>query len=156
MRQIGTISLQSNLDLYSNIHNRYSPGNVSYFSADSGPLFDLHSIGKLRTAIGGEYVLQGQSPVETFHTRQFELGSLNAIVNYLLPESQALQSINLLVGYNNFRKSASFRSGPVIRLTAPTVLTGWVPLPSQVLVTPGYVLNGARQPTERAPAGPLQ
>jgi hypothetical protein len=147
LRQVGTTPIQSNLDLYSNIHNRYSPGNISYFSIDSGPVYNFR-YGKIRTAIGGEYVLQGQSPVETYHSRQFEFDSGNFILNYLPPETAALQSVNLLVGYNNFRESTSFRSGPVIRLTAPVLVDRLVPLPSLLLATPGYVLNGARQPSE--------
>jgi tetratricopeptide (TPR) repeat protein len=145
LRQIGDITLQSNLDLYSNIHNRYSPGNISYFSADSGPVFDLRGNGKLRTAIGGEYVLQGQSPIEVYGARQFEFDSANTIFNYFPPHQLALQSVNLLVGYNSFRESASFRSGPVIRMTAPFLLNNSLPPSSVLLVTPGYVLNGAQQ-----------
>ena len=147
LRQVGTTPIQSNLDLYSNIHNRYSPGNISYFAIDSGPVYNFR-YGKIRTAIGGEYVLQGQSPVETYHTRQFEFDSGNFIFNYLPPEAAALQSVNLLVGYNSFRESASSRSGPVIRLSAPVLVDRLVPLPSLLLATPGYVLNGARQPSE--------
>jgi tetratricopeptide (TPR) repeat protein len=41
LRQFGDVKLQSNIDIFSNVHNRYSPGNVSYFAIDSGPLFDL-------------------------------------------------------------------------------------------------------------------
>jgi hypothetical protein len=147
LRQVGTTPVQTNLDLYSNFHNRYKPGNISYFSIDSGPVYNFR-FGKIRTAIGGEYVLQGQSPVETYHSRQFEFDSGNFIFNYLPPETAALQSANLLVGYNNFRESASSRSGPVIRLTAPVLVDRLVPLPSLLLATPGYVLNGARQPSE--------
>jgi len=129
LRQFGDVKLQSNIDIFSNIHNRYSPGNVSYFAVDSGPLFDLQGNGKLRTAIGGEYVLQGPSPIDGHRTRH-----------------TALQSVNLLAGYNNFRESASFRSGPVIRLTAPILEEELLPASSILLITPGYVLNGARQP----------
>jgi hypothetical protein len=56
-----------------------------------------------------------------------------------------LQSVNLLAGYNNFRQSASFRSGPVVRLTAPILADQLLPASSALLVTPGYVLNGARE-----------
>jgi hypothetical protein len=152
LRQFGDIKLQSNIDIFSNIHNRYSPGNISYFAIDSGPLFDLNGQGKLRTAIGGEYILQGPSPIDGHRTRQFEFDAGNVIFNYLPPGNTALQSINLLVGYNNFRESASFRSGPVIRLTAPILADEMLPASSLLLVTPGYVLNGARQPT----GAPLQ
>jgi tetratricopeptide (TPR) repeat protein len=146
LRQFGDVKLQSNIDVFSNIHNRYTPGNVSYFAIDSGPLFDLQGQGKLRTAIGGEYVLQGPSPIDGHRTRQFEFDAGNVIFNYLPPGNAALQSINLLVGYNNFRESASFRSGPVIRLTAPILEEDLLPASSILLITPGYVLNGARQP----------
>jgi hypothetical protein len=146
LRQLGDIKVQSNIDIFSNIHNRYSPGNVSYFAIDSGPLFDLNGKGKLRTAIGGEYVLQGPSPIDGHRTRQFEFDAANVIFNYVPPGNVALQSVNLLAGYNNFRESASFRSGPVIRLTAPILAEEALPASSTLLVTPGYVLNGARQP----------
>jgi hypothetical protein len=153
LRQVGTTPIQSNLDLYSNVHNRYSPGNISYFSIDSGPVYNFR-YGKIRTAIGGEYVLQGRSPLETTnHSRQFEFDSGNFIFNYLPPETAALQSVNLLVGYDNFRQSNSFRSGPVIRLTAPVLVDRLVPFPSLLLATPGYVLNGAREQSE-APLEP--
>ena len=138
--------LQSNIDIFSNIHNRYSPGDVSYFAIDSGPLWDLNGKGKLRTAIGGEYVLQGPSPIDGHRTREFEFDAGNVIFNYLPPGNTALQSVNLLAGYNNFRQSASFRSGPVIRLTAPILEEDLLPASSILLITPGYVLNGARQP----------
>jgi Tetratricopeptide repeat len=152
LRQIGDVKLQSNLDIFSNIHNRYSPGNVSYFAIDSGPLFDLNGNGKLRTAIGGEYVLEGSSPIDGRPPRQFEFDTGNVILNYLPPGNTALQSVNLLAGYNNFRESASFRSGPVIRLTAPFLMDEQLPASSQLLVTPGYVLNGANE----AAGAPLQ
>ena len=108
LRQIGDLKLQSNIDIFSNIHNRYSPGNISYFAINSGPVFDLAGHGKLRTAIGGEYVLQGPSPIDDYRTRQSEFGSGNAIFNYAPPGNSALQSINLLVGYDNFRSSELF------------------------------------------------
>jgi hypothetical protein len=146
LRQVGDVKLQSNLDIFSNIHNRYSPGDVSYFAVDSGPLWDLNGKGKLRTAIGGEYVLQGPSPIDGHRTREFEFDAGNVIFNYLPPGNTALQSVNLLAGYNNFRQSASFRSGPVIRLTAPILEEDLLPASAILLITPGYVLNGARQP----------
>jgi tetratricopeptide (TPR) repeat protein len=145
LRQFGDVKLQSNIDVFSNIHNRYSPGNVSYFAIDSGPLFDLNGNGKLRTAIGGEYVLQGPSPIDGYRTRQFEFDAGNVIFNYLPPGNTALQSVNLLAGYNNFRESESFRSGPVIRLTTPILEDELLPASSILLITPGYVLNGARE-----------
>jgi hypothetical protein len=109
-------------------------------------LFDLNGMGKLRTAIGGEYVLQGPSPIDGHRTREFEFDAGNVIFNYLPPGNTALQSVNLLAGYNNFRESASFRSGPVIRLTAPILEEDLLLASSILLITPGYVLNGARQP----------
>jgi tetratricopeptide (TPR) repeat protein len=152
LRQFGDVKLQSNIDVFSNIHNRYSPGNISYFAIDSGPLFDLDGKGKLRTAIGGEYVLQGPSPIDGHRTRRFEFDAGNVILNYLPPGNTALQSVNLLAGYNNFRESASFRSGPVIRVTTPILEEDLLPASSILLITPGYVLNGARQPA----GAPLQ
>jgi Tetratricopeptide repeat len=152
LRQVGDTKVQSNLDVFSNIHNRYSPGNVSYFAINSGPLYDLNGNGKLRTAIGGEYVLQGSSPIDGRPPRQFEFDSGDFIINYLPPGNAALQSVNLLAGYNNFRESASFRSGPVVRLTAPFLMNEMLPASSQLLVTPGYVLNGANE----ALGAPLQ
>jgi hypothetical protein len=89
-------------------------------------------------------VLQGPSPIDGYRARQFEFDSGNLILNYLPPSGTALQSVNLLAGYNNFRQSASFRSGPVIRLTAPILADQLLPA-SSLLVTPGYVLNGARE-----------
>lgn len=145
LRQLGDFKLQSNIDIFSNIHNRYSPGNVSFFTINSGPVFDLSGHGTLRTAIGGEYVLQGQSPIGDRPPREFEFDSGNAIFNYIPPGNMALQSINLLAGYNNFRSSESFRSGPVIRLTAPFLASSLLPFSSVLLATPGYVLNGAQQ-----------
>ena len=145
LRQVGDTKLQSNIDIFSNIHNRYSPGNVSYFAVDSGPIYDLNGNGKLRTALGGAYVLQGSSPIDGRPPRQFEIDAGDVILNYLAPTGSALQSVNLLAGYNNFRQSASFRSGPVIRLTAPILADELLPASSQLLVTPGYVLNGANE-----------
>jgi tetratricopeptide (TPR) repeat protein len=153
LRQLGDVKLQSNLDLYSNIHNRYSPGDISNFSVDSGPVLDLPGgNGKLRTAVGGEYVLQGPSPIDGHRTRQFEFDSVNLILNYRPPGNPPLQSVNVLAGYNNFRSSASFRSGPVVRITAPILASELLPFASELLVTPGYVLNSARQSAD----APLQ
>lgn len=148
LRQIGDIKLQSNIDIFSNIYNRYSPNRIDYFSIDSGPLFDLNGRGKLRTAIGGAYVLQGPSSIDEFET-QFYGG--NVIFNYLPPGNMALQSVNLLAGYNHFKEELSPRSGPVIRLTAPILADELLPASSILLVTPGYVLNGAGQPTQALP-----
>jgi hypothetical protein len=151
LRQVGDIKLQSNIDIFANIYNRsFYPGRISYFAIDSGPLFDLNGQGKLRTAIGGQYVFQGPSPIDEFET-QFYAG--NVIFNYLPPGNTALQSVNLLVGYNHFFEESSFRSGPVIRLTAPILADELLPASSILLVTPGYVLNGAGLPTE-APLRP--
>ena len=146
LRQVGDIKVQSNIDIFSNLHNRYSPGNVSYFAIDSGPLYDLNGNGKLRTALGGAYVLQGSSPIDGRPPRQFEFDEGSLILNYLPPTGSALQSVNLLAGYDNFRQSASFRSAPVIRLTAPILADQFSPASSTLLITPGYVLNGAREP----------
>ncbi len=147
LRQLGNVKLQSNLDVFSNIHNRYSPGNVSAFTINSGPVFELAGHGTLRTAIGGEYVLQGQSPIGDRPPREFEFASGNAIFNYVPPGKSALQSVNLLAGYNQFRDWASFRSGPVIVMTAPILADNLFPFSSLLLATPGYVLNGAQQST---------
>lgn len=147
-RQLGAVTLQSNFDIYSDFHNRYSPGDVSYVALDSGPVFDLGSNGKLRVAVGGEYVLQGQSPkpANGDHTRQFEFDSANVIFNWFPAAKTELQSVNLLVGYDNFRNSSSFRSGVVLRGTAPFVFDELVPAThTQVIVTPGFVYNGADQ-----------
>ncbi len=148
-RQLGGITLQSNFDLYSNIHNRYSPGDITYVALDSGPVFDLNSAGKLRVAAGGEYVLQGQSPIPANgdHVRQFEFDSGNAIFNWFPPGKNALQSVNLLVGYDNFRNSSGFRSGVVMRLTAPFVFEEVLPIHTELIVTPGFVYNGADEST---------
>jgi hypothetical protein len=147
-RRLGDLTLQSNLDIYSNAHNRYSPGDISYFSLDTGPLFDLDVAGKLRVAIGGEYVLQGRSPIPANgdHNRQFEFDSGNLIFNWFPPGKMPLQSVNLLVGYDNFRNSASFRNGVVMRLTAPSVFEEVLPIHTQLVVTPGFIYNGADQP----------
>jgi hypothetical protein len=56
-------------------------------------------------------VFQGPSPIDEFET-QFYAG--NVIFNYLPPGNTALQSVNLLAGYNHFLEESSFRSGPVI------------------------------------------
>ena len=147
-RQLGGITLQSNFDIYSDFHNRYSPGDISYVALDTGPILDLGSPGKLRVAAGGEYVLQGQSPIPANgdHIRQFEFDSGNVIFNWFPPSKMALQSVNLLVGYNNFRDSGSFRSGVVVRATAPFVFDDVLSTHTQLLVTPGVVYNGADEP----------
>jgi hypothetical protein len=147
-RRLGDFTWQSNLDVYSNAHNRYSPGDITYVSLDSGPVFDLGAPGKLRVAAGGEYVLQGISPIPTSgaHRREFEFDSGNLILNWFPPAKMALQSVNLLVGYDNFRASESFRSGVVMRLTAPMVFDEVTPFHTQLLVTPGFIYNGADEP----------
>ena len=151
-RQIGGVTLQSNFDIYSDFHNRYSPGDVSYVALDTGPIFDLNGPGQLRVAVGGEYVLQGQSPIPANgdHVRQFEFDSGNVIFNWFPARAQALQSVNLLVGYDNFRNSESFRSGVVMRLTAPFVFYEVLPTHTQLMVTPGFVYNGADEPNVAA------
>jgi hypothetical protein len=149
-RQIGGITLQSNFDIYSDFHNRYSPGDISYVALDTGPILDLGSPGKLRVAAGGEYVLQGQSPIPTdgSHVREFEFDAGNMIFNWFPARAQALQSVNLLVGYDNFRDSSGFRSGVVMRLTAPWVFDDLLPAThTQLIVTPGFIYDGADQPT---------
>ena len=112
---------------------------------DSGPILDFSTAGKLRVAVGGEYVLQGQSPIPANgdHVRQFEFDSGNLIFNWFPPGKNALQSVNLLVGYDNFRNSQSFRSGVVMRLTAPFVFDEVLPIHTQLIVTPGFIYNGA-------------
>ncbi len=151
-RQIGGVTLQSNFDLYSNVHNRYSPGDISYVALDSGPVIDLNTAGKLRVAAGGEYVLQGQSPIPANgdHVRQFEFDSGNAIFNWFPPGKSPLQSVNLLVGYDNFGHTSGFRSGVVMRLTAPLVFEDVLPTHTELIVTPGFVYNGADDLTTAA------
>jgi hypothetical protein len=156
-RQLGAVTLQSNFDLYSDFHNRYSPGDISYFAVDTGPIFDLGANGKLRVAVGGEYVLQGQSPkpANGDHVRQFEFDAGNVIFNWFPATKTELQSVNLLVGYDNFRNSSSFRSGVVVRGTAPFVFDEMLPAThTQLIVTPGFIYNGADQ-TSSSPL-PLQ
>lgn len=147
-RRLGDVTLQSNFDIYSNIHNRYSPGDISYVTLDSGPILDLGSAGKLRVALGGEYVLQGVSPrpANGGRERQFEFDAGNVIFNWFPPAQEALQSVNLLVGYNHFRQSESFRSGVMLRLTAPLVFEEVLPIHTQLVVTPGFTYNGADVP----------
>jgi tetratricopeptide (TPR) repeat protein len=147
LRQIGGLKIQSNIDIFTNVHNRYSPGNISDFLINSGPVWDLSGHGTLRTAIGGEYVLQGQSPIGNRPPREFEFDAGNFIFNYVPPGNRALQSVNLIVGYNNFRPSESFRSGPFVVMTAPFLISNVLPFSSLLLATPGYVLNGAQQST---------
>lgn len=146
LRQLGDLKVQTNFDIFANIHDRYSPGDINYFSLDTGPVWDLGPYGKLRTAIGGEYVLQGVSPKNSDHSREFEFDAGNLILNYFPPGAHHLQSVNLLVGYDSFRDSESFRSGPVIRATAPFVFDGLRPFNSTLLATPGYSHDGANQP----------
>jgi len=155
-RQVGGITLQSNFDIYSNAHARYSLGDITYATLDTGPLLNLGDNGKLRVAAGTEYVLQGQSSTSnTDIVRAFEFNAGNMILNWFPGGAQALQSVNLLVGYDNFRKSASYRSGVVMHMTAPFVFDD---LPAathtQVIVTPGFVYNGASQPNVVPPLQP--
>jgi len=146
LRQVGDLKIQTNFDVFSNYHNRYSPGDVSYLSLDTGPIWDLGPYGKLRTAIGGEYVLQGVSPKTSDHSREFEFNAGNLILNYFPPGSRHLQSVNVLVGYDSFRDSESFRSGPVVRATAPFLYENLFTFPSTLIATPGFVHDGAHQP----------
>jgi hypothetical protein len=90
------------------------------------------------------------------HTRQFEFDSGNLILNYFPPANLGLplRSVNLLVGYDNFRNSDSFRSGVVMRLTAPFVFDEVTPLHTQLTVTPGFIYNGADQPSIIPPLEP--
>ncbi len=156
-RRLGDVTLQSNFDIYSNAHARYSPGDISYATLDTGPIFDLADNGRLRIAVGTEYVLEGQSPIpaDGDHIRQFEFDAGNVIFNWFPARAQQLQSVNLLVGYDNFRKSDDYRSGVVMHLTAPFIfndlLTG---AHTQLILTPGFVYNGANQPTVTPPLQP--
>lgn len=155
-RQIGGITLQSNLDVYSNFHARYTPGDISYVNLDSGPIVQLGAAGKLRVAVGGEYVLEGQSPLPAGERiRQFEFDAGNMIFNWFPAQAQALQSVNLLVGYDNFRDSDRYRSGVVMHLTTPLVFNDVVAAThTQLIVTPGFVYNGADQPSLVPPLQP--
>lgn len=155
-RQVGGITLQSNFDIYSNAHARYTLGDVTYATLDSGPLLSLGDDGRLRIAAGTEYVLQGQSSSSSNDvSRAFEFNAGNMILNWFPASAQALQSVNLLVGYDNFRKSVGYRSGVVMHMTAPFVFDD---LPAathtQVIVTPGFIYNGANQPNVVPPLQP--
>ncbi|HTW50578.1 MAG TPA: hypothetical protein VME45_01635 [Stellaceae bacterium] len=156
-RQVGGITLQSNFDIYSNAHARYTLGDLTYATVDTGPLFNLGDNGKLRVAAGTEYVLLGQSSTSTPTdvVREFEFNAGNMILNWFPARAQALQSVNLLVGYDNFRKSLGYQSGVVMHMTAPFVFND---LPAathtQVIVTPGFIYNGANQPDVVPPLEP--
>jgi hypothetical protein len=156
-RQVGGITLQSNFDIYSNAHARYLLGDITYATVDTGPLFNLGDNGKLRVAAGTEYVLLGQSSTSapTDVVREFEFNAGNMILNWFPARAQALQSVNLLVGYDNFRKSLGYQSGVVMHMTAPFVFND---LPAathtQVIVTPGFLYNGANQPDVVPPLQP--
>ena len=149
-RRLGDVTLQSNFDVFANAHVRYTPGDIGYVTLDSGPVFDLGNTGKLRIAIGGEYVLEGQSPTPSggAHIPQFEFNAGNIVLNWFPARAQELQSVNLLVGYDNFSGGPdAYRSGVVMHLTAPFVFDD-VPAVThtQLIVTPGFVYNGANQP----------
>jgi hypothetical protein len=155
-RQLGGITLQSNFDIYSNAHARYTLGDITYATLDTGPLLNLGDNGKLRVAAGTEYVLQGQSSTSSNNvSREFEFNAGNVILNWFPASAQALQSVNLLVGYDNFRDSVGYRSGVVMHMTAPFVFND---LPAathtQVIVTPGFLYNGANQPNVVPPLQP--
>lgn len=157
-RQLGGTTWQSNFDIYGDAHARYTPGDIDYVTLDSGPVFDLGNSGKLRVAVGGEYVLQGQSPAPTdgAHIPQFEFDAGNMIFNWFPAQSHALQSVNLLVGYDNFRGgSDAYRSGVVMHATAPFVFDNLLPAThTQLTVTPGFIYNGANQPSVVPPLQP--
>ena len=157
-RRLGDITLQSNFDVYANAHARYTPGDIDYVTLDSGPVFDFGGAGKLRVAVGGEYLLQGQSPepASGAHIPEFEFDAGNMILNWFPARAQELQSVNLLVGYDHFAGGPdSYRSGVVMHLTAPFVFND---LPAathtQVILTPGFVYNGANTPNVVPPLQP--
>ncbi len=157
IRQIGGVLLQSNLDVYSNANTHFPSVEISYVVADSGPIIDLGPNGKLRVAIGGEYLLQGSMVVQPdggHGTRKFTYDALDAIFNYFPPQPMPLQSVNVLVGYDNFTHDQEFRSGVVMRTTAPMVFSELTPWHTQLIATPGFVYNGAEQsvPTTPRPA----
>ena len=56
-----------------------------------------------------------------------------------------LQSVNVLVGYDDFTHDQEFRSGVVLRTTAPMVFSELTPWHTQLIATPGFTYNGAQQ-----------
>jgi hypothetical protein len=148
IRQLGDVTLQSNFDVYSNANTHFPSVEISYLAADTGPIFDLGPNGKLRVAIGGELLLQGSMVVQPNGgngTRKFTYDALNAIFNYFPPQPMPLQSVNILVGYDDFTHDQEFRSGVVMRATAPMVFSELTPWHTQLIATPGFVYNGAQQ-----------
>ncbi|HWB51591.1 MAG TPA: tetratricopeptide repeat protein [Stellaceae bacterium] len=154
IRQLGDVVLQSNFDVYSNANTHFPSVEFSYAAADTGPIFDLGTAGKLRVAIGGEYLLQGtlvDRPYGGSGTRKFTYDAIDAIFNYYPPQPMPLQSVNLLVGYDDFTHDQEFRSGVVLRTTAPMVFPELTPFHTQLIATPGFIYNGAEQPTPGVP-----
>jgi hypothetical protein len=147
IRQLGDVLLQSNFDVYSNANTHFPSVEITYVTADTGPIFDLGANGKLRVAIGGEYLLQGSmvQPDGGHGTRKFTYDALDAIFNYFPPQPMALQSVNVLVGYNNFTHDQEFRSGVMLRTTAPMVFPELTPWHTLLIATPGFIYNGAEQ-----------
>jgi hypothetical protein len=147
-RRLGDTWWQSNLDIYGNAHVRYSPGDIDYVTIDSGPVFDLGGLGRLRVAASGEYALQGQTPTEGDHIPEFLFDAGNMVFNWFPARSQALQSVNLLVGYDHFAGGYNaYRSGVVMHATAPFVFDDLIPAThTQLTLTPGFVYNGASSP----------
>jgi hypothetical protein len=152
-RQLAGMTVQSNLDLYSNGNTRFPSVEISYAALDTGPIADLGSAGKLRVAVGGEYLLQGTlvNPGNGNGTRKFTFDAADLIFNYFPPGEMALQSVNALVGYDNFNAAESFRNGVVMRTTAPFVFLNVTPFHTQLIATPGFVYNGAGDPTAITP-----
>jgi hypothetical protein len=153
-RDIGGIPFQSNFDLYSNIHTKFPSVDISYVSADTGPVADLGTLGKLRIAAGGEYLLQGSivNPPDGGHgTRRFTFDAGDMILNYFPPTKMALQSVNALVGYDSFTADEDFRDGWVFRMTAPFVFTEVTPYHTELIATPGFIYNGASDPFATTP-----
>jgi hypothetical protein len=148
IRQLGDVLLQSNFDVYSNANTHFPSVEITYAVADTGPIFDLGANGKLRVAIGGEYLLQGSMVVQPdggHGTRKFTYDALDAIFNYFPPQPMPLQSVNVLVGYNNFTHDQEFRSGVMLRTTAPMVFQELTPWHTLLIATPGFIYNGAQQ-----------
>jgi hypothetical protein len=148
IRQLGDVVLQSNFDIYSNANTHFPSVEISYAVADTGPIFDLGPNGKLRVAIGGEYLLQGSMVVHPDGgngTRKFTYDALDGILNYFPPQPMPLQSVNVLVGYDHFTHDQEFRSGVVLRTTAPMVFSELTPWHTQLIATPGFIYNGAQQ-----------
>ena len=154
IRQLGDVLLQTNFDVYSNANTHFPSVEISYAALDTGPIFDLGSAGKLRVAIGGEYLLQGSLVVQPdggHGTRKFTYDALDGVLNYFPPQPMALQSVNLLVGYDNFTHDQSFRDGVMVRTTAPFVFSELTPWHTQLIATPGFIYNGADQPPATTP-----